>query len=532
MENEELDSENYIETAGTGMRILPVQASELLGGIGSQILRSLLVAMPDSIREEYACSPEEAAVALKCCDLAELLAWDETALIDAATVGGEEEARVTWGLESRDAITRRVSLAIKAEKAPDVMSPAEGVLLLRRAGIHVFHQLLDAVAVMAIEPFTIESQSLYRQLKGISESQQTASATVNSTKVSGSESLVVQIDMGDGTLRDALPVRAIPYVTGWEEQYGIEPQTLANRLKPLEGADFTKWNILAYKLVNDKPVAVKRSEWRVVENRAASYSKRLHKHFPRDVNGKVNVEGLAEWQTESAKELPQGVFVWFDEFKDAYCNYYRFQEMILPEPDPAPLLLSMKTKKMVLEGFESATPAEHQTAQSLLDERYQLNADIKRWEAKDESKPSEALIKEEKLEILRTKLAEIEGKIRVLRGDYLDLAEVPQSIANGLVLSQAAPVMAVGVSEGMSWTLNKPQRFQGYSKPLYDLLKATHFAKQPRPKARDVLDAWKQNPPPDVSEVTDNGLKYYDAKGNTKPADLSAIRKAIGRMTR
>ena len=174
MENEEFDSENYIETAGTGMRILPVQATELLGGIGSQILRSLLVAMPDSIREEYACSPEEAAVALKCCDLAELRAWDEAALIDAATIGGEEEERLMWGLERRDAIARRVSLAIKAEKAPDVMSPAEGVLLLRRASIHVFHQLLDAVAVMALEPFTIESQSLYRQLKSIPETQRQA----------------------------------------------------------------------------------------------------------------------------------------------------------------------------------------------------------------------------------------------------------------------------------------------------------------------------------------------------------------------
>lgn len=188
MENEEFDSEHYIKTAGMGKRILPVQATELLGGIGSQILRSLLVASPDSIREEYACSPEEAAEALKCCDLAELLAWDETALIDAATVGGEEEARVMWGLESRDAIARRVSLAIKAEKAPDVMSPAEGVLLLRRAGIHVFHQLLDAVAVMAIEPFTIESQSLYRQMKGIPETQRQAQE--NDTSVSAQRAAV------------------------------------------------------------------------------------------------------------------------------------------------------------------------------------------------------------------------------------------------------------------------------------------------------------------------------------------------------
>ena len=51
---------------------------------------------------------------------------------------------------------------------------------------------------------------------------------------------------------------------------------------------------------------------------------------------------------------------------------------------------------------------------------------------------------------------------------------------------------------------------------------AAHIAGQPCPKARDVLDKWKENPPPDVATVTDNGLKYDDAKGNTKPADLEA----------
>ena len=81
------------------------------------------------------------------------------------------------------------------------------------------------------------------------------------------------------------------------------------------------------------------------------------------------------------------------------------------------------------------------------------------------------------------------------------------------------------------WSLKRPKRFQGYGKPLYDLLKAAHAAGQPKPSARDVLDRWKENPPPDVSEVTDNGLKYYDARGNTRPTDLEAIRKAIGRRT-
>ena len=105
---------------------------------------------------------------------------------------------------------------------------------------------------------------------------------------------------------------------------------------------------------------------------------------------------------------------------------------------------------------------------------------------------------------------------------------VPASAA----ILATAPVVPTGVIGGVNWTLKKPQRFPGYTKPLYDLLKAAHITGQPCPKARDVLDKWKENPPPDVAEVTDNGLKYYDAKGNTKPADLGAIRKAIGRMVR
>ena len=124
---------------------------------------------------------------------------------------------------------------------------------------------------------------------------------------------------------------------------------------------------------------------------------------------------------------------------------------------------------------------------------------------------------------------------------WLDLIDAPFACrlpeAEPVQESQAttpspAPVAAASASGGMNWTLNRPQRFPGYSKPLYDLLKAAHIAGKPSPKARDVLDKWKENPPPDVVAVTDNGLKYYDANGNTKPADLEAIRKAIDRMIR
>lgn len=178
MAPDDFDDDAYINTAGMGPR-LPVQAKDLLQGLSSQILRSLLVAAPGDIPEEFGCSPDEAAVALDCCELAELPGWDEAALIDAATVGGNEEERVMWGHESRDRLARRISLAMKAEKAPEVMTPADGVLLLRRAGIKVFHQLLDAVAWLQLgSDATLPN---YRLLKGIAEPQQTAPATDTAT---------------------------------------------------------------------------------------------------------------------------------------------------------------------------------------------------------------------------------------------------------------------------------------------------------------------------------------------------------------
>lgn len=83
-----------------------------------------------------------------------------------------------------------------------------------------------------------------------------------------------------------------------------------------------------------------------------------------------------------------------------------------------------------------------------------------------------------------------------------------------------------------AWSLERPKRFQGYRKPLYDLLKAEHAAGKPKPSARYVLDKWKEKPPIEVPEVTNNGLKYYDTNGNTKSAELEAISKTIGRMTK
>lgn len=165
---DDFDEHDYVENAGTGSRIRP-EAKDLLGGMGAQILRSMLVAAPDEIYSEYGFSPEDASVSLACCELAELPCWDETALVDAATVGGNDEQRALWGSENREKVSRRISLALNGGALSPYMSPAAGVLLLRRLGIHVFHELLDAVAIVTLSPFTEENQDLYRELTGFAK---------------------------------------------------------------------------------------------------------------------------------------------------------------------------------------------------------------------------------------------------------------------------------------------------------------------------------------------------------------------------
>ena len=96
---------------------------------------------------------------------------------------------------------------------------------------------------------------------------------------------------------------------------------------------------------------------------------------------------------------------------------------------------------------------------------------------------------------------------------------------------QAAPVVADSASTAPDWTVSKPQRYNGYTAPLHRLLAAAHRDGNPCPTARDVVEAWRNNAPAEIAKVLPDGFDYYDAKGNTKTADLEAIRKAMGRMT-
>ncbi len=95
----------------------------------------------------------------------------------------------------------------------------------------------------------------------------------------------------------------------------------------------------------------------------------------------------------------------------------------------------------------------------------------------------------------------------------------------------AAPVVAESASSVPAWTVTKPRRYNGYTAPLYRLLAAAQLDGKPCPTARDVLEAWRIETPAEIAKVLTDGVDYYDAKGDTKTADLEAIRKAIERRT-
>lgn len=82
-------------------------------------------------------------------------------------------------------------------------------------------------------------------------------------------------------------------------------------------------------------------------------------------------------------------------------------------------------------------------------------------------------------------------------------------------------------SGARAWSLEPtPSRMPGYRWPLYQVLKAAHVAGEPCPKARQVLDAWKLKPPPELKVMPDS-VQFNDGVGNPKEADLKAIQQSI-----
>lgn len=152
-------------------------------------------------------------------------------------------------------------------------------------------------------------------------------------------------------------------------------------------------------------------------------------------------------------------------------------------------------------------------------------SEIAKWEAMPEPLPSEALAKEQRLLVLRGELVKLETR-------FNEPYPAPP------VADTALPVPVVAASDGPAplttapaWSLKTPPaRTPGYRWPLYQFLQAAHVAGKPCPKAQDVLDGWKLNPPHGLRVIQcgrRDALKYELIHGGEKTADLRAIQATI-----
>ena len=361
--------------------------------------------------------------------------------------------------------------------------------------------------------------------------------------------------------REAIPVRAIPLLTYW---HFFSPDVVAQTLAAEGfGRAHVHGELQAYRLEEGVVMVMRQSWW------GSWTARELRAHHEKiKATGVHDEVGYQQWRDESLPILPASVFVWKEELESFHARNWdsRFRVVCggIPEDDGEASMPSIDAKfgaylrdrladlekwreldfspfmppemsAVVMEGLVA-----HQQA-ATVDAANSSRAEVTSKANAERKERMAAAIK--KLASLRYQEdpMEVEAAGRALENAMSALSSREAAIealqAHGSAQT-ATPASVVAAGDGPTsmttepaWRLTKPKRFQGYRKPLYDLLKTAHVAGQPLPSARDVLDSWKEKPPPDVAEVTDNGLKYYDAQGNTKPADLEAIRKTIGRIT-
>lgn len=149
--------------------------------------------------------------------------------------------------------------------------------------------------------------------------------------------------------REAIPIRAIPLVTGrW-----VSPDVLAESLAYHD--EFNLFNgIFAYQLLaNGEYSKVLPGEWDVVEDHLQGLDRRLA------VNSDDKKLTRPIWIIESTKLLPAGVFLWRDEFERAFCRKYSPRHFLLIDARHgdltlkySPLIPPPETRENIMEGFE------------------------------------------------------------------------------------------------------------------------------------------------------------------------------------
>lgn len=152
--------------------------------------------------------------------------------------------------------------------------------------------------------------------------------------------------------RDALPVRAIPYVSGW----ALSPDVVAQNFARSASESFAKLeNTYSYHLVDGKPVKLLPKEWDRHIAVLNGLEAQLKEQYASDERG------YAAWVSQSVAKLPPYVFVWLDEFvADFERDYGRTRLTIMSEREGDRALnlspfLDEEELNMVLEGFARKT---------------------------------------------------------------------------------------------------------------------------------------------------------------------------------
>lgn len=141
---------------------------------------------------------------------------------------------------------------------------------------------------------------------------------MDSSEKGGSASLVVIV-----AERKALPVRAIPYVTGWM----ISPDVVASNFARDESKAFELLrNTSSYHLVSGSVIKLLPKEWDRYVAALRALESALSRQFA------DHDQSYAAWTRQSVPILPAGAFVWLDEFiADFKLDYSPTRRIIVGE---------------------------------------------------------------------------------------------------------------------------------------------------------------------------------------------------------
>lgn len=146
--------------------------------------------------------------------------------------------------------------------------------------------------------------------------------------------------------RETIPVRLIPFITGWD----VSPDQVANILAHKEKFD-RFGELFAYHLQDGDPSRILPKEWDGILLSLEVLSDKLKSLET------IDFENYPRWRLDSVPLLPPGVFVWRDDFEAAY-KQARSPEYItyldetpgIRELNYSPLLNLPAT--ILLEGFD------------------------------------------------------------------------------------------------------------------------------------------------------------------------------------